>query len=63
MRYILENEMLKVEIDSLGAEIKSVVNKTTGQEYMYHVLLRVLLRLRNIDQVLQNTMNNHICEL
>lgn len=35
MRYILENEVLKVEIDSLGAEIKSVKRKSDGQEYMW----------------------------
>ena len=35
MRYILENEILCVEIDSFGAELKSVKNKTTNQEYMW----------------------------
>ncbi len=35
MRYVLENETLRVEIDSLGAELKSVMNKATGQEYMW----------------------------
>lgn len=35
MRYILENSILRVEIDSWGAELKSVVNKATGQEYMW----------------------------
>lgn len=35
MRYTLENEVLRVEIDSLGAELKSVQNKITGQEYMW----------------------------
>ena len=35
MRYVLENEVLKVEIDSHGAELKSVINKSTGQEYMW----------------------------
>lgn len=35
MRYILENEFLHVEIDSFGAELKSVKNKATGQEYMW----------------------------
>lgn len=35
MRYVLENDTLRAEIDSLGAELKSVVNKATGQEYMW----------------------------
>ena len=35
MRYILENESLRVEVDSFGAELKSVKNKATGQEYMW----------------------------
>lgn len=35
MRYTLENEMLKVEIDSFGAEIKSVRRKKDGREYMW----------------------------
>ena len=35
MRYILENETLRVEIDSFGAELKSVQDKSTGQEYMW----------------------------
>lgn len=35
MRYVLENETLKVEIDSFGAELKSVINKETNQEYMW----------------------------
>lgn len=35
MRYILENEVLRVEIDSLGAELKSVRRKSDGQEYMW----------------------------
>lgn len=35
MRYILENEKLCVEIESFGAEIKSVKNKETGLEYMW----------------------------
>lgn len=36
MRYILENEMIKVEIESLGAEIKSVRRKQDDREYMWH---------------------------
>lgn len=35
MRYVLENEKLRVEIDSFGAELKSVKNKATGLEYMW----------------------------
>lgn len=35
MRYVLENETLKVEIESFGAELKSVINKETNQEYMW----------------------------
>lgn len=35
MRYILENESLKVEIDSFGAEIKSVYGKNNHTEYMW----------------------------
>ena len=35
MRHILENDTLRVEIDSFGAELKSVKNKATGQEYMW----------------------------
>ena len=35
MRYVLENEILRVEIDSFGAELKSVKDKATNQEYMW----------------------------
>lgn len=35
MRYVLENENLRVEIDSFGAELKSVKDKDTNQEYMW----------------------------
>ena len=35
MRYILENEKLRVEIDSFGAEIKSVISKADQREYMW----------------------------
>lgn len=35
MRYVLENEVLRIEVDSQGAELKSVKNKATGQEYMW----------------------------
>lgn len=35
MRYILENDSLSVEVDSFGAEIKSVKRKSDGREYMW----------------------------
>lgn len=35
MRYFLENEQIKAEIESFGAELRSLVNKETGQEYMW----------------------------
>lgn len=35
MRYTLENENLKAEIDSFGAELKSVRRKTDDREYMW----------------------------
>lgn len=35
MRHILENEQLRVEIDTFGAEVKSVIDKKTGMEYMW----------------------------
>lgn len=34
MRYFLENDILKVEIDSFGAELKSVIRKDNNREYM-----------------------------
>lgn len=36
MRYVLENETLCVEIDSFGAEVKSVKRKSDNKEYMWH---------------------------
>ncbi len=36
MRYFLENNEIKVEIDSFGAEIKSVINKKNMREYMWY---------------------------
>lgn len=36
MRYTLENDKLKVEIDSFGAELKSVFSKQKKQEYMWY---------------------------
>lgn len=36
MRYFLENNRIKVEIDSFGAEIKSVINKNNMREYMWY---------------------------
>lgn len=35
MRYVLENEQLRAEIEGFGAELKSLVRKATGQEYMW----------------------------
>ncbi len=35
MRIVLENEMLCAEIESFGAELKSLVKKESGQEYMW----------------------------
>ncbi len=35
MRIGIENELLKVEIESLGAELKSIVKKENHQEYMW----------------------------
>ena len=36
MRYILENDSLKVEIDSFGAEIKSIRSKADDRGYMWY---------------------------
>ncbi len=36
MRYVLENSILRVEIDSFGAEIKSIRSKANNQEYMWN---------------------------
>lgn len=36
MRYFLENDNLKIEIDSHGAELKSVLNKKNYREYMWY---------------------------
>lgn len=36
MRKFLENNILKVEIDSFGAEVKSVLNKKDYREYMWY---------------------------
>ena len=35
MRIAIENEQLKAEIDSFGAELKSVIRKSDNQEYMW----------------------------
>lgn len=35
MRYVKENDLLRLEVDSFGAEIKSVRSKETGEEYMW----------------------------
>lgn len=36
MRYTLENDQLKIEVDSFGAELKSVVSKTTNVSYLWN---------------------------
>lgn len=36
MRYRLENEQFKVEIDSFGAELKTVTRKIDGREYLWY---------------------------
>lgn len=36
MRYFITNEQLKVEIESFGAEVKSVMNRKNNQEYMWY---------------------------
>ena len=36
MRKFLENAFLKVEIDTFGAEIKSVMSKENNREYMWY---------------------------
>lgn len=35
MKYVLENNVLTVVIESFGAELKSVKSKATGEEYMW----------------------------
>ena len=35
MRYTVENEFLRVEVDSLGAELASVVDKASGAEMLW----------------------------
>ena len=34
-RFSLENDKIRIEIDSHGAELKSLVKKETGAEYMW----------------------------
>lgn len=36
MRYYLENDILKVEMDSFGAEIKSIIRKDNNREYLWY---------------------------
>lgn len=36
MRYVLENDRLRVEIDSFGAEVKSIRSKDNDREYMWY---------------------------
>ena len=35
MRYTVENEFLRVEVDSLGAELASVVDKASGAQMLW----------------------------
>lgn len=35
MRYVIENEEIKVEVESSGAELKSMLDKQTGVDYMW----------------------------
>lgn len=35
MRYVKENDRLRLEVDSFGAEVKSVRSQETGEEYMW----------------------------
>ena len=35
MRYSMENASMKVEVESLGAELKSVLGKKSNVEYMW----------------------------
>ncbi|MFL1897220.1 aldose 1-epimerase family protein [Aquimarina sp. 2-A2] len=37
MLYTIENEMLICTIESKGAEIRSLINKTTGEEYIWQI--------------------------
>lgn len=36
MRYVIENEILRAEVDSFGAELKSVRRKADNREYMWY---------------------------
>lgn len=36
MKYTLENEKLKIEISSFGAELQSIINKENGKEYLWN---------------------------
>lgn len=36
MKYVLENDKISIEIDSFGAELKSVIDKKTNREYMWY---------------------------
>lgn len=40
MRYVLENEVLRIEIDSFGAELRSVKRKSDNREYMWQADLK-----------------------
>ena len=36
MRYLVENDIFKIEIDSHGAELKSVTRKEDGKNYLWY---------------------------
>ena len=38
MRYSMENASMKVEVESLGAELKSVLGKKSNIEYMLSLI-------------------------
>lgn len=35
MRYVLENEQVRAEVESFGGELKSLADRASGQEYMW----------------------------
>ena len=49
MRYSMENASMKVEVESLGAELKSVLGKKSNIEYMWCKLKRRSLSLSGKD--------------
>ena len=52
MRYTLENETLAVEIDSFGAEVKSVKRKSDGFEYTATGGGKYSLPVENAEKIL-----------